>query len=431
MALKRGIASDSTRHLVLLALLAATVSVRGDMLPGVRVELVANTSGFLTSIALDASGAMFYSTREGGIFRLHSGQSVSVANVDTVNDGNPYSNAGLLGIVFDSAGTLLAHWVSTDISADVIGSIDVETGRVVELHRLSCNERRPCSTEHHGGNLTRAPDGSVFFGLGDFFLAAIHPQNPSSPGGKIHRIGADGVRSVFAAGVRNPFDMAWDSATNKLVVADNGTGRESDEINLVSQGDNLGWPITAIDPQAPGMTAPIYIFEDIVAPTGVSSVERLGSYTSGGVLVASYVTQSIYYFPDLAPRPLPAPITILDTRRRETVSPSHVTVPADAPIIDVVSTHSGELYFATPDRIFAVSFPQPGDVDGDGAISRADLQMLRDEITEAAGERTYEAQNGAVRSTWGADVDQNGTIDDRDLAEFLQRFPSRKRSVRR
>lgn len=423
-----------SRLLVVAGALLCATTTYADILPGMHVEPIANTSGFLTSIAFDSAGTLFYSTREGNIFRIDRGESALVAKVDTVNDGNAYSNAGLLGIVFAADGRMMAHWVSPDVSSDVIGRVDPATGTVTEIDRLFCNDGRTCSTEHHGGNLTLAPDGSIFFGLGDFFLHSVHPQNPSSPGGKIHRLLPDGRRTVFASGARNPFDMAWDATTNQLVVADNGTGKQSDEINLVVEGDNLGWPIAAVDPIAPGMKPPAYVFDQIVAPTGVTAVSKFGPYPMRGVLVASYVTQSIYYFPDLVQDVLDDPIIIVDTKRRDTglaLVPTHVTTPADDPIIDVVTTASGELYFGTPARVFALAFPQPGDVDGDGAVTRADLDMLRDELAEGAGEPTYNAQRGAVRASWGADVDMNGSIDEDDLNALSTRVHTRRRAVRR
>ena len=388
-------------------------------LPGINVEPMANASGFVTSLAFDSHGDLFYSTREGKIFRLEQYASIEVATVDAANDGNPFSNAGLLGIVFADDNALIAHWVSRDLTADVIGRVNTNTSEVTELARLPCSLRgQPCSSEHHGGNLTVSADGSIFFGIGDIFLPAVHPQNPESAGGKIHRLDPSGAVSMYASGLRNPFDMVYDETLRLLVVADNGTGPSSDELNLVSTGDNLGWPFTSgTQPPVSGMKVPEYVFPAVVAPTGMSAVNVLGGYAMGGVLVGSYVTKTLYYFADLRTRPVAAPLTVLQLE--------------NAPIIDVVQAEDGAVFLATPVQVLKVGFPSPGDVNGDGRVDNLDLRQLREELEEAQHQPTIRAQEGSVRSSWGADANQDGVIDDQDMATLRTLVPGRRRVVRR
>ena len=58
--------------------------------------MVADSEGFVTSIAFDGAGAIFYSASEGEVFRLDGDESVLVAKLPTASIGN----AVLLGIAF-------------------------------------------------------------------------------------------------------------------------------------------------------------------------------------------------------------------------------------------------------------------------------------------------------------------------------------------
>src|SRR5437870_1136793 len=82
----------------------------------------------------------------------------------------------------------------------------------------------------------------------------------------------DGSVQQFARGFRNPFDVAWDAAKQRLIVPDNGDIAD-DEINIVHLGDDCGWPYTMGDgPVIDGTTRPVYVFPTVVAPTGFTAL---------------------------------------------------------------------------------------------------------------------------------------------------------------
>ena len=176
--------SDVKRIVPLLLLLClAAAPVSAAIAPGFAIRKVADVKGFLTSIAFDPVGTMYVSSTEGSIYRIDSGKAVKVAVVPTASEGN----ADLLGIVFDRDGSLVAHYVTPDLTADVIARVDLKSGAQTELAHPVCDGGRPCSTEHHGGNPAIAPDGTIYVGLGDFG-GALAAQNPDSPAGKIYRV---------------------------------------------------------------------------------------------------------------------------------------------------------------------------------------------------------------------------------------------------
>ncbi|MEO8217954.1 MAG: PQQ-dependent sugar dehydrogenase, partial [Acidobacteriota bacterium] len=363
---------------LLMALLMATLTpaLRAETLPGFSVRKVAAAKGFLTSIAFDDQDRLFYSSRSGEVFRLDGTTSTRVALVPTANIGN----AALLGIAFTKPDEIVAHYVVPDLSADILTSVNLGAGDKAdqkELVRFVCDEGRPCPSEHHGGNLIVAPNGDIFFGIGDYGGGLV-AQEPESTGGKIFRVSPDGEAKIFALGLRNPFDMALDPTNGKLLISDNGPVG-GDEIDAASSGDNLGWPFTVgtNDPIG-GDVPPIYTFPQTVAPTGVFYVKGPKPMAPGGLLVTAFVTKTLYYFPNIHLATIPQPLELV---RGETDE-----------LIDVAQNSRGEIFFASGTGIYQLILPRAGDANGDGFVNDDDLAALAHEIQDSDGERAVNAQ---------------------------------------
>ncbi len=414
-----------------LVAIFACGTAHADTVPGIRLTRVAAADGFVTSLAFDSRDRLWYSTTDGGIYRVEGERSILLTRVETANEGN----AALLGIAFRSNDTIVAHYVTPTISADVLAEVDSSTGSVRELARFNCMHWHTCLPEHHGGNPVVASDDSVYVPIGDWDLPWIYAQRSDWPAGKIHRVMPDGTSTMYALGFRNPFDLVVDSATGKIIVPDNGSSGQ-DEINIVSPGDNAGWPRTeGNEPPREGMLPPRYVFPETTAPTGTTSVTRLGGYASGGVLLTAYVTKTLYYIPNPYATPFPPPIPLFDTEGVSSfgarqVTPQHTPNPVEDPLIDVVQSRAGTIYVATGTAIYSVSLPLPGDANGDGKVDRADLDALDQELVDATGGQTIDAQSGAFAGSWGADVNEDGTVDALDRATLVRRLSSRRRSVR-
>jgi glucose/arabinose dehydrogenase len=250
-----------------------------------------------------------------------------------------------------------------------------------------------------------ASDGSIFVGIGDYGGGTI-ASLPDWNGGKIFRIFPDGIVQQFARGFRNPFDVSWDAAQQRLIVPDNG-GAVDDEINIVHQGDFCGWPFTMGNgPPIPGAVPPVYVFPMIVAPTGITVLSGRNSILRNGYLLGAFVTKALYYIPDID---RPNPVAILE---REVGF-----------IIDVVEGPTGDIYFTSGNAIYKLIPPLRGDCNADGRVDAADYSALQQAI--AGGPlRTFES-----RQSWGCDVNGDGLIDERDLAELVSLIP-RGRAVR-
>ena len=104
---------------------------------------------------------------------------------------------------------------------------------------------------HNGGGLQFDDDGYLYIGIGDYGDAS-RPQDLGMPHGKIHRFAVSGDRlivpddnpiagsSIFAYGLRNPFDYAFDPVSGRLFATENGDNCD-DEINMILPGFNYGY----------------------------------------------------------------------------------------------------------------------------------------------------------------------------------------------
>lgn len=398
---------------LLAFLLFAAASAHAASLPGFRVQLVGKTAGFASSIAIDSHGTIYYTTTTGDLFRFGDSGSKLVTHVNTVFIGN----SGLLGLALRDDHTAIIHYTTPRQTADVVSSIDLVTGAETVLHSFVCDKDLPergSPSEHHGGNPIVAADGSIFVGIGDYGGFAIAAM-PGWNGGKIFRLFPDGSIVQFARGFRNPFDMSWDAARQRLIVPDNGDLAD-DEMNIVHQGDFCGWPYTMGNgPVIEGAVPPIYVFPVIVAPTGIVAMDGRNSMFPRGYLQCGFVTKAIYYFPDIDARPLPDPIVITRGEAGQ--------------IIDVAVSPNGDIFFNSGTAIYQLIVPQRGDCNGDGRVDTADVAALSQELLDGDPHPAIRAQDGSFPGSWGCDVNGDGLIDSRDMTALLSLLALRARAV--
>ena len=101
---------------------------------------------------------------------------------------------------------------------------------------------------HVGGGMTFMADGTLLLGMGDH-QAAGDAQDPQLPPGSILRLNRDGTvpidnpfgSAVWAYGLRNPYDVAFDPATGRVYTGENGFFGQ-DALIEVTKGANYGWP---------------------------------------------------------------------------------------------------------------------------------------------------------------------------------------------
>ena len=411
-------------RLLFVALLAFPLSAA--TLPGFRVETIAQGPGFVSSLVVNGQGTIYFTTTDGWIHRVDGSTSSRITSLPTHAGGN----GGLLGMALFDDHTAAVHYTTWNrvvgdyakVLDDVISRVDLDTGVETVMHTLVCNvEFRPngVSSEHHGGNPTIAPDGSVFLGIGDNG-GRTRAQDPEWNAGKIWRIDPAGNASVFAFGMRNPYDLAWDPELERIVISDNGE-HGGDEIHIVNEGDNGGWPPTPI---IPGPTIePVYVFPTTVAPTGLLRLGGENDMLRRGYLLGAFVSRALYYFPAVTGS-VAHPLPLLEG--------------FDEFVIDVTEGPDGEIYFATASfmgtsSIHRLHVPQRGDCNGDALVDGRDIGPLFREIADgdAAGapQPMTTAQLGAYAGSWGCDANSDGIINDADLRALTGLLHGRRRAV--
>jgi glucose/arabinose dehydrogenase len=396
--------------------LSISAALHASTLPGFRVQKLGTVPAgeFLSSVAVDSHGTIYFTTTAGNVYRFAAAGSTPVAHVNTVAVGD----SGLLGMALRDDRTAVVHYTTENQTYDVISSIDLTTGAESVLLSLVADKDLPSrgsSPEHHGGKPSIARDGSIFVGVGDYGGGWVASQ-PDWNGGKVWRILPDGTAHWYARGFRNPFGVVFDDANERLIASDNGAAVD-DEINVVHDGDFCGWPFTSGNgPLVDGAIAPAYVFPAIVAPTGITALNDKEPLLNHGYLLGSFVAKAIYYIADVDARPL-QPIALMQ---------------GDAgPIIDVTQAATGEIYFGTGTAIWRFFVPQQGDCNGDGLLDGRDLTALAAELADGHGsEPATAAPGGSIAGSWGCDVNADGVIDARDLTALESIVSGRPRVAR-
>jgi glucose/arabinose dehydrogenase len=176
------------------------------------------------------------------------------------------------------------------------------------------------STFHFGGRLAFPADGTMFITLGERSIlpGRVQAQDLGSDLGKIVRINRDGTipkdnpfigkagarPEIWSYGHRNVLAAALD-AKGRLWELENGP-KGGDELNLVKKGHDYGWPtitygeeysgkpIGASLTQAPGMEQPVYYWDPVIAPSGVTIASgKLFPEWRGNVLTGGLAGQAL------------------------------------------------------------------------------------------------------------------------------------------
>ena len=153
------------------------------------------------------------------------------------------------------------------------------------------------STLHFGSRLVFGRDGTLFITQGERSITEgrMQAQKMDSGLGKIMRLnpdgsipkdnpfaGKEGVQpSIWSFGHRNVQAATLNPATGELWEVELGT-RGGDEINIARKGKDYGWPtiaygieyrggpITGNITQQPGMEQPLYYWDPVIAPSGMT-----------------------------------------------------------------------------------------------------------------------------------------------------------------
>ena len=114
-------------------------------------------------------------------------------------------------------------------------------------------EDLPDGDQHAYRTLALGPDGMLYLDSGSSCNACLetNPENAA-----VLRFNTDGSgREIFASGLRNTQGFDWQPVTGEMWGADHGIDHHGndeppEEVNLLVEGDNYGWPYCYADKQA-------------------------------------------------------------------------------------------------------------------------------------------------------------------------------------
>ncbi len=271
-----------------------------------RLEKVLEVDDILWSIAFLPDESMLLTQRSGTLWHVRDGVKKEVKGIPEVR---AVGQGGLLDVAphpdYKKNG-----WIYLSFSQDVGAKVDgkeasmtavvrgkIKKGKWVEQEDIFIVPPEFHTTKggHYGSRFV-FDDGYLFFGIGDR-QESDPAQDLTVPHGKVHRIYDDGripkdnpfyntpnaYKTIWAYGNRNPQGMAMHPLTGDLWETEHGP-RGGDELNLIQEGLNYGWPVITYgmnyngDPwtdktHMDGMEQPVHYWLPSIATAGIDFYE--------------------------------------------------------------------------------------------------------------------------------------------------------------
>lgn len=228
--------------------------------------------------------------------------SDAITGIPTVN---PAGQGGLLGLCLDPEFTSnrMIYWVFSEavtggnITAVAKGKLSADEKKIEAATVIyRANPANP-SDLHYGGRILFDKTGNLIVSTGERSVLQTRPLAQSLTGslGKVIRITKEGqaaagnpvfsqagaLPELYTYGHRNPQGLAIHPVTGEIWLSEHGP-RGGDEINRIKAGTNYGWPIITYGieytgqpigdaiQKKEGMEQPVYYWDPVVSPSGMT-----------------------------------------------------------------------------------------------------------------------------------------------------------------
>lgn len=215
-----------------------------------------------------------------------------VREVGTI-DARPEGEAGLLGVAVspDFGTNHRVFFYATTGSDNRVLRAQLSGGRLTAVTPILTGI--PKGFVHDGGRLVFGPDGVLYVSTGETGEPEL-AQDPHSLAGKILRIDEDGKPfdgndPVWTLGHRNVQGLAFDDR-EQLWASEFGE-QTWDELNLIRQGNNYGWPRVEGRGEQTEFTNPAVVWRpEDASPSGLA-------YADGNLWMASLRGTRLWQIP--------------------------------------------------------------------------------------------------------------------------------------
>lgn len=217
------------------------------------------------------NGSLLVSERDTRQILLVDGEAKE--RLRTIDEAQPAGEGGLLGLaVTPDERRVFAYYTGAADNRIVAMSFD---GRTLGAPKVIL-DGIPKAQIHNGGRMVVGPDGHLYVGTGDSNDAQL-AQDKDSLAGKVLRVTVAGKpapgnpfdNEVFSLGHRNVQGLAFDDQ-NRLWASEYGS-QVWDELNLIGEGKNYGWPLVEGSGEGEGLTNPKVVWEtEEASPSGLA-----------------------------------------------------------------------------------------------------------------------------------------------------------------
>lgn len=244
-------------------------------------------------------------TQKAGSMRIVTTAGVVSAPINGIPQVNPAGQGGLLGLCIDPQFTSnrMVYWVFSEVitggnvTSVAKGRLSNDESAIESASVIYRANPARSSSAHYGGRILFDQTGNLMVSTGEGSDLSTRPlaQSVSAGLGKIIRITTNGqaapgnptfsqqgaLPELFSIGHRNPQGLAIHPVTGDFWQSEHGP-RGGDEINRLVAGQNFGWPTITYGleysgqpvgqgiQQQEGMQQPIYYWDPVVSPSGMT-----------------------------------------------------------------------------------------------------------------------------------------------------------------
>ena len=247
----------------------------------------------------------FLITEKNGTMRIASITGKVGDPITGIPEVNSAGQGGLLGLCIDPAFSQnrMVYWVFSEsmsegnLTAVAKGRLSADEKTIENATVIYRATPAHASNLHYGGRILYAKEGYLYMSTGERSDIQTRPlaQDLNAALGKIIRITPDGKPvegnpfigpsnarpEIYSYGHRNVQGIAFHPETGDLWENEFGP-RGGDEVNIIKPGKSYGWPVITYGieysggkigdaiQQKPGMEQPIYYWDPVVSPSGMT-----------------------------------------------------------------------------------------------------------------------------------------------------------------